>query len=858
MGALSKALQQRLSKELDRRHVAVWYDPPRAWQAWVQRLLSGALPAKAEATKVAVNGHQAKLVVFAGSYYEVVDACEVIAGVERPEPMLVYVPGEKHLEKLSPLRELECLGGDREPLQIELARFAREAFREAGLSDSKIDELVEREGVTFEYLDGVALDGERGASPLAPVFGSSREVDVIPAFLADPARRAEAAKRGLDPDIAELASRSLGLALRAAGDADAVAAEFERLLLVAEMRCDLLGAEPVALSQIPKPQTEAQIALVRSVCARLRATYADAYEEMADRVEKQLGLAELQIDPLCLGRVDTFRFEERLLLGACDRLLAEGKAKEAFKVAEERGQSFWTSVERHSVRRAAWQACEELARLSLALDEVEREIQAAPRDAKSWVEAYVRPDGWYRMDLRFREARYRMTTVHDDGELENASEKVFARYDTVLERMTTGFFDALKQSRWQVSSGTPQTRVYEREVGRRQGGVAYILADAMRYEMGASLAELVKAAGAQALRLEPAVAMAPTITDVGMVALLPGAERSFTIAPTAKGIAGVIEKKPLAGSNARMEHAKATVPGLVEMTLDRLLHELSPAQLEKAVHGARLVVIRSQEIDGAGENLPDGVARRVMGTVLEDLRKGVLRLAGAGIEQFVVTADHGHLFGARRGDEMKIDPPEAGQEVDLHRRCWIGRGGSTPPACARLSAADLGYQGTDLELVVPRGTGVFKAGGSLAFHHGGLSLQELIVPVITFELKGRGRGRVGAKGELVVLEAVPKEITNLIFSLTVRRSDLALEPLQVRLIAEGTVGGQVVSVGQAEFATRGWDAAARTLTLEGTAPVSVGLKIEDETVTELRVLVVQVGTDRTLKDTPPIPVRITR
>jgi len=48
------------------------------------------------------------------------------------------------------------------------------------------------------------------------------------------------------------------------------------------------------------------------------------------------------------------------------------------------------------------------------------------------------------------------------------------------------------------------------------------------------------------------------------------------------------------------------------------------------------------------------------------------------------------------------------------------------------------------------------------------------------------------------------------------------------------------------------------LTLEGTEPVSVGFKIEDETVKELRVLVVQVGTDRTLKDTPPIPVRITR
>lgn len=858
MGVLSQALEQKLAKELDRRRVVVWYDQPRAWQSWIERLLGSALPAKVYATTVTVNGEQAKLVVFAGSYYEVAHACEPLAGGERPEPLVVYLPGERHLEKLSPLRELECLGGDREPFQMELGRFAREVFRDAGLSDSKIDELLEREGISFEYLDAIILEGEGGVSPLAPVFGSSREVDVIPAFLADTNLRAEAAKRGLLQDIADLTLRSLGLPLKAMGETEPMTAELQRLLLIAEMRSDLLGNELVALSQIPKPQTAAHVELVRKVCERLRASYPDAYETMADRVEKELGLAAIEIDPLCLGRIDTFRFEERRLLAACDRLLAEDKAKEALAIVRERARSFWSSIERYSVRHAAWQACEELAELALVLNEIEQALKAAPREAKHWVEAYTRAEGWYRMDQCFREARYRMTTVHDDGELERAAERIFGRYDVVLERMATGFFEALKQSGWQVKGVIRQTQIYEREVGRRRGTVVYILADAMRYEMGARLAELVNASGAQGLRLEPAMAMAPTITDVGMVALLPGAERSFTIAPSQKGIAGVIDKKPLSGSNARMEHAKAMVPGLVEMTLDRLLHELTPTQVEKIVRGAPVVVIRSQEIDGAGESLSDGVARRVMGTVLEDLRKAVLRIAGAGVEQFVITADHGHLFGARRGDEMKIDPPEAGQEIDLHRRCWVGRGGSTPPACVRLSAADLGYQGTDLELVVPRGTGVFKAGGSLVFHHGGLSLQELVVPVVSFELKGRDKRRSRMEGDLVILEGVPKEVTNLIFSLTVRRADLALEPLKIRLIVEGKAGERSLTVGQAAFATKGWDATARVLTLEGTEPVSVGIQIDDESVTELRVLVVQVGTDRTLKDTPPIPVRITR
>ena len=82
-----------------------------------------------------------------------------------------------------------------------------------------------------------------------------------------------------------------------------------------------------------------------------------------------------------------------------------------------------------------------------------------------------------------------------------------------------------------------------------------------------------------------------------------------------------------------------------------------------------------------------------------------------------------------------------GDEVDLHRRCWIGRGGATPAGCVRVSAAALGYD-SDLDFVFPLGSGVFKAGGDLAFHHGGPSLQELVIPVLTVRMKAPGTGTV--------------------------------------------------------------------------------------------------------------------
>ena len=82
-----------------------------------------------------------------------------------------------------------------------------------------------------------------------------------------------------------------------------------------------------------------------------------------------------------------------------------------------------------------------------------------------------------------------------------------------------------------------------------------------------------------------------------------------------------------------------------------------------------------------------------------------------------MSADHGHLLDVTQDDDMKIDTP-GGEKVDLHRRCWAGRGGKTPAGAVRVSGANLGYD-TDLDFVFPNGRGVFLSGGGLQYHHGG-------------------------------------------------------------------------------------------------------------------------------------------
>jgi len=118
-----------------------------------------------------------------------------------------------------------------------------------------------------------------------------------------------------------------------------------------------------------------------------------------------------------------------------------------------------------------------------------------------------------------------------------------------------------------------------------------------------------------------------------------------------------------------------------------------------------------------------------MDGVLNDLRRGVRILSDLGVQSIILVADHGHLFADEISDDMKIDAP-GGDTADLHRRVWVGIGGTSEPSYLRASLASLGVE-SNLDIATPWTFACFKAkGGARAYFHGGLSPQELIIPVV--------------------------------------------------------------------------------------------------------------------------------
>ena len=200
--------------------------------------------------------------------------------------------------------------------------------------------------------------------------------------------------------------------------------------------------------------------------------------------------------------------------------------------------------------------------------------------------------------------------------------------------MADGFAKLLCEAAWTIPGALHQTRIHPEVVRAMGGRVAYFFVDAMRFEMGVELARQLE--GTKDLTIRPAIAALPTITPVGMAALLPGASASFSVVEQEGKLAVSIEGATMSGLAERRKFLKAKVPDAMDIPLGKLLGT-SPSQLSKSIGDASLVIVRSQEIDALGESVDELTARAAMEGVIGNVARAIRKLASAGIEHFVVT-----------------------------------------------------------------------------------------------------------------------------------------------------------------------------------------------------------------------------
>lgn len=839
MHPLHDYIAGQLADRLKEGSVVVFYDPRSEMQGFFEEVEAGAARDNG-ILSVQIGGRRAKLVQFMGSYLETRWAAEKTAGGDDPDDLLIYLPGVARDEHGSLLMELEKAG---QVYERPLKHMARPVLKRR-FTDVEIDEILKSENITYGDLAKIAKASASGenASILRSLFDNTSDtLAILTRWLLTPAIDAAIQEKGAVVELRKLAEVRLGLSLPEETTLPKSRSITLRHILGNEFVLDAKGTL-LSLPGLSTPGTRDQENAIREAARRLRAEAPDEYESLADQAAEELGVDKLTISGDALGSIDTFRMEERLVITQCFELIADRRFSEARSILDTRQASYW--VNRDKDRTLVWRACRLMVDLGVIAAEVEGILAKANGTPSVWFGRYTEPSGWHRLDRAQRELEAIIAACEEHVD-ERALVTVRQTYEDVCDRMASGFVKALEKNEWSVAGAMSQTRVFADLVAPRPKPVAYILVDALRYEMGVELSERIGKLVTE-MTVTPAVGALPSITPIGMTALLPGASSTFSVSDRNGKIGAEIDGTFLADLKARQSFAKGQLPSSVDLTLDAVFQG-GIKTLKGKIGDAEVIVVRSQEIDGAGEGA-SSFARRVMGGVIEDLARCLSRLASAGIEHAVITADHGHLFfGQDRAEAMRIEAP-GGTTVDLHRRCWVGRGGATPPGTVRVSAARLGYA-SDLDLVFPLGAKVFKAGGDLAYHHGGPSLQELIVPVLSVRLQAD----VTAVNEKNALQVTHDEvITNRVFTVRIELGNSLFSA--ARSIRPTVVSGdrQVASIGMSD-PPKEPDGSIR---LEPRKTAMVGFLLRDDEAKSIRIQILDGETDAVLYSSKDIPVRL--
>lgn len=307
-------------------------------------------------------------------------------------------------------------------------------------------------------------------------------------------------------------------------------------------------------------------------------------------------------------------------------------------------------------------------------------------------------------------------------------------------------------------------RRYVRPISEKSSRVFVIISDGLRYETAAQLREEIARATKGNARLCAVQSIFPSITSFGMAALLPGS----AMAMDREGRV-LVDGMSTVGTGDRQKILQKTETNSVAARYDDVLR-MTRQQRRELVNGMKVVYIYHNTIDAVGDEskTEKGVFKACEDAVrqLTSLLKLIVNdMQGT---EVYITADHGFLYTYSPLDENE----KIGREVFDGEVRAIGRryALTAPETTAQyLLPVNLTGQLQDSRVMgyAPGQTIRIKTGGAgQNYVHGGISLQEMAVPVIHFKNhKAGSKHCVQAAKAGIVLINESRLVSNSIFSL---------------------------------------------------------------------------------------------
>lgn len=822
MSVVRAHVREQLAAKVLRHGVVIWDDPEGSY------LDSAADLAPNDATFFGYDG----------SWYELRRRVEELLGQPAPPRLVIHVPIEPPID--DPMAELRAATGLERSFRIILSTALTQALT-GELPGKRIEEVIES-ARTLAEAEAILDEGGSGPIILMKALGTSEPIELTLRLATG-----EAEDPLMDSNVRSEAIRFLAHHIGGEYRANSnLSSAVTQRLLASEVSKAGIERDRVAVSSF----TTTELGRCSEVITRWKAdrTRLSALRDRMSEAAESLGIESLEWSSGLIP-FDSAPVFDTLALREYVRLSNESHHQAAADLAEVRLQGFWARWDHESTALRLWSVAAAAARLQAG-------VLSAPlpsTDPAGILRLYE-SETW-RIDNAHRQLDHGLTRLDSLGVLEEVARTARGAYESWLDGYLRAFTSSVEQHGLQ-SDGLSSQALVHRELVNPQVSkghrVAYFFVDALRYELGRELVvTLQRAFGEDSVRVSGVIGASPSITPVGMANLLPRADEALALSlDSTNSLVVTIDGTPVMTPADRLTVLQAAHGKVGDIVLDDLM-TLGEADIEERMAGAKVAMVRSQEIDEGGESGKLAVAHSYFPIVLDHLRRAVAKLSHAGFDRFVMSSDHGFLILSRDLSQSRIIPKPGGRG-EMHRRVFIGSGGAAGAELLRVPLSEVGIPG-QLDLLVPRGLGLISAGGSRGFFHGGLSPQELMVPVITVSMDASQATRA------VSVEAViSSKITSEIFTakLILKSGLFAVEPLDVGVtavrVSDGEEIGRIVAAGGAdneEGLIRLSPDVEALLSFQVTRSLNKGDKVE------LRVM--DVRTDRRLSTSKPAQVAIT-
>jgi hypothetical protein len=793
---LLNALKKRFNGDLDSRPILVWFDPEGDYLPLLDDLSATGLPL----TCIQTEGQLIRL--RANLLYQ-------------PAPTIVYLPWKRDTAEsdlLVPILPLANIFND------NLFRF----LSEQGVvfpDDPKIRSLIR------EVLPRLA---KQSLGKGEKYWGKFKSIgDVLEELLGDPVEKLlnflalpeetykELQDKGADNFFFALLATRYGFEVNDGSEPPtAIARRLTGHFIVARAYATSGKPETFPFTNLVPPAH-----LLDACDSFLRrwqdSSFASAFARISSQVEAQYSLKKwanaLPLESaLSLGTV--FRNVEDLLWSRIETEIKKldtdadwlGFLSEYQSAFVARKANYWAK----NSQAPQWEIISQTMSLLQAVQAFETEIDHIS-DANQLIRRYAAPTGWWQIDRAYRELRQSIgNAIRSYDRLRQRTGRSYHRF---LEQLNNRFAELLSShQKWDLNAFPPQTTTWNDLVKVRKGGrTAVIFVDALRLELAHALVErLQRDLDPGDLNLSSRLVTLPAVTDVCMPALLPdGDKRKVNYADgwrVSIGASGNLAVKAERIAYLREKYAKIQVYNEIS--------ELLKTPTDQIPGSAELYVTFHTALDSIGEEAHE-LALTVFSEVLKDVEQAIRKFREAEIAEIHIVTDHGFLLldDVSEADKVPVKDVPAFKKSS---RYLVGQGlGHTDQLRFPIPGAE------DLEGWFARGIGVLRTPGKYNYTHGGLSLQEVVIPCLTVSQKTSG-------GMIDVEMSAPDEIRGKLLKVKVQAlsAELLARPRQVELRLEKAPGASTPIIAIQQVIEVGDEIEIKVL-IPDSAPLEIGEKV---------------------------------